>query len=75
MTSHTGTNGLAAWRERQRIERAYKLARLEELRRDAVEVERDGRVYRVVRIPDSYDFTVRVGPAVQLRGQRRQRAA
>jgi len=59
VTSHAATNGLARWRENQRLEREYKLARLEELRRDAVEVERDGRTWRVVRIPDVYDETWR----------------
>lgn len=69
------TNGLTAWRERKRIEREWRLARLAELRQDATEEEREGKVYRVVRIPDSYDSRVRIEPPVQLRGPKRRRVA
>ena len=49
-------NGLAAWRERQRLEREYKLARLEELRQFATEEIHDGKTFCVVKIPDQYTW-------------------
>lgn len=68
-------NGWAAWRERQRLEREWRLARLEELRQDATTEERDGQTFRVVRIPDSYDQRERIEPQVQLRGPKRKQVA
>ena len=68
-------NGLTAWRERQRLEREWRLARLEELRQDATEEERDGQTFRVVRIPDNYDQRERIEPQVQLRSRRNRKAA
>ena len=65
-------NGLAAWRERQRLEREWKLARLEELREGATEEERDGQTFRVVRIPDHYDQRERIEPQVQFRRGRKK---
>lgn len=50
------SNGLTAWRQRQLAEREARLAFLEHCRKSATEEERDGQVFRVVRIPDSYDF-------------------
>jgi hypothetical protein len=48
-------NGLAGWRARQAEERRLRLLELEHYRQHAEEVERDGRVFTLVRIPDRYD--------------------
>jgi hypothetical protein len=47
-------SGLARWRERQAEEKARRMAELACYREDATVEERDGREFRVVRIPDSY---------------------
>lgn len=56
LTPSAQQSGLARWREKQRLEREAKLVRLAELRLDATEEERDGRTFRLVRIPDRYEF-------------------
>lgn len=48
--------GLALWRQRQAEERQRRLLELERYRADATTEERDGRTYRVVRLPDRYTF-------------------
>lgn len=67
-------NGLTAWRQRQQAEREAQLAFLESCRRQAVDEERDGQTFRVVRLPDAYDFTRRERHSVrvQLRQPRRR---
>lgn len=49
-------NGLTRWRERQAIEKAWRLAELERYRAEATTEVREGREFRVVRIPDKYEF-------------------
>lgn len=68
-------NGLTRWRERQNLEREWKLQRLAQLRLDATEEVRDGQTFCVVRIPDAYDSVERVEPPVQFRRPRRRVAA
>ena len=56
MTSSAAhANGLANWRRRVAEEKAAKMAELEEHRKRGVIVERDGREFLLVRIPDRYD--------------------
>lgn len=57
MTSTTAhQSGLARFRQRQAEAKAERMAALEELRKDATTEVVDGREFRVVRIPDRYDF-------------------
>lgn len=55
-------NGLAAYRARQAEEKQRRLAELESYREHATTVERDGREFTLVRIPDKYDFERSVEP-------------
>lgn len=48
-------NGLTAWRVRQAEEKRLKLLELAMYREHAVTVERDGREFTLIRIPDGYD--------------------
>jgi len=67
---------LAEWRHRQAVEKERKMADLAEHRKKATTEIREGKKFRVVRLPDRYDFTVRLEPPVQLRSsKKRQRAA
>jgi len=52
------------------------MAAVAEHRKKATTEIREGKKFRVVRLPDRYDFTVRLEPPVQLRSsKKRQRAA
>ena len=69
-------NGLAEWRRRQAEEKARKMAELALHREQATTEIRDGKKFKVVRLPDRYDFTVK--PHVldaQPRGPKRKQAA
>ena len=59
--SARSTNALALWRERQAIEKAWRVAELERLRAEATVEVHDGREFRVLRIPDMYDFGRKAG--------------
>jgi len=48
---------------------------LAEHRKSATVEVRDGKEFRVVRLPDRYDFSVRPKVSVQLRGSKRKQAA
>lgn len=67
-------NGLMRWRAAKEAERQAQLAFLEHCRKDAVHEERDGQTFRVVRLPDAYDFNRREPQSVkvQLRQPRRR---
>ena len=74
--AQVGYNGLAEWRERQRLEKEQKMAELAEHRKHATTEVRDGRKFKVVRLPDRYDFTQKPPHlAAQLRGPKRKQAA
>ena len=49
-------SGLARWRERQAEEKRLRMLELAFYRRYATTEVRDGREFRVVRIPDRYAF-------------------
>ena len=49
-------NGLHTWRERKRQEKEALMAELDEYRKAAVRVEREGREFLLVRIPDGYKW-------------------
>ncbi len=51
-------SGLALWRHRQSEDRKERLEALAKLREDAETVIRDGREFRLVRIPDRYEWTL-----------------
>lgn len=69
-------NGLVEWRRRQAEEKARKMADLAEHRKQATTEIRDGREFRVLHLPDRYDFTAPpLQPRVQLRGPKRRQAA
>ena len=50
------TNGLASYRKRQAEEKRRRMAVLRELRKSATVEVRDGRKFKVVRIPDGYGW-------------------
>lgn len=62
MSSESARSGLATWRARQAAEKQLALMELEHYRQFATEEVRDGRTYKVVRIPDMYDFARRPEP-------------
>lgn len=47
-------NGLHVWRTKKKEERERVMAELEELRKNATIEVRDGREFKVLRIPDRY---------------------
>ena len=55
-------NGLARFRERQRLEKEVRMAEIAVHRADATTELRDGREWTVVHLPDGYVFetTLRV---------------
>ena len=73
--SPVGYNGLAEWRKRLAEEKQRKMEALAEHRKSATVEIRDGKEFRVVRLPDRYDFTVKPKVPVQLRGPKRKQAA
>lgn len=74
--SRSATSGLATWRARQAEEKRLKLLELEHYRAYATTEIRDGREFKVVRIPDMYDVPApRLEPPVQIRRTRGKRAA
>lgn len=68
------SNGLSAWRERQAEERRQRLEELERYRAEATTEVRDGQEFKVVRIPDRYDFSIRPKPRVQSRRGKKKAA-
>ena len=69
-------NGLAAWRQRLAEERQRKMDDLAEHRKSATVEVRDGKEFRVVRLPDRYDFSAKPKePPVQLHGPKRKQFA
>ena len=52
----TQVNGLAGWRQRQAEAKVLKMAELAEYRKNATVEVREGREFRVVRIPDRYEW-------------------
>lgn len=56
MTPQPHGSGLQGWRRRKAEEKALQVAELERLRQDAVTVVREGREFRLVRIPDRYGW-------------------
>ena len=75
VTLNPQQNGLAMWRAKQAEEKRLRLLELEHYRAYATTEVRDGREYRVVRIPDRYDFSQRSEPPVQLHGPKRKQYA
>jgi hypothetical protein len=49
-------SGLATWRRRKAEEKKEFVAALDKLREEAVTVEREGREFRLIRIPDRYGW-------------------
>ncbi len=49
-------SGLALWRQRKAVDKKERMADLERLRENAETVLRDGREYRLLRIPDRYEW-------------------
>jgi hypothetical protein len=71
--SQSASSGVAMWRARQAEEKARRMAELAELRENAATVERDGRTFKLVKIPDAYDFDHRPEPtAIKPRFHRHQ---
>lgn len=56
VTSESSRSGLATRRARQAAEKRERLSELDRYRAYATTEVRDGRIYKVVRIPDLYDF-------------------
>ena len=50
-------SGLAKWRQNQAEDKRRRMAELKEYRRSATVEVVEGRRYKVVRIPDRYEFT------------------
>jgi hypothetical protein len=49
-------NGLTRWRQRKAEEKEAMVAELDVYRATATTEVRDGRTFRIVRIPDRYEF-------------------
>jgi hypothetical protein len=71
--SRSASCGLATWRARQAEEKRLKMLELEHYRQFAETVERDGREFVLVRIPDRYDAPrTEVPTPVQIRRGRKR---
>ena len=58
-TPEARASGLKHFRQRKAEEKAARMAELAEYRKSATVVERDGREYVLVRIPDRYGWAER----------------